>query len=249
MNENTSTDNGKIFRLMENVGLDEDTKICQYLNLDYLLALLKTGKYYVNRKQVFADKRESSRPLKLIFSEFTIPGGKLSPAQEERSKKRQESVHQFNKVSSYLLTSCWTEQNSENVLMWERGGERHKACIKSTVGKFVSAISETELTIWCGKIMYDPIFSALMSDDILWYKQSYFSDEREIRFYFSKDLDQITPDEDHLLNHKKFSVDTSTLIQEIILSPYINDSTYEELKETIEDKYKIHTTKSKIEIS
>lgn len=248
MENNKSNDSGRIFRLMQDVGLGEDTPICQYMNLDYLIALLKTGEYYVNRKKVFSDKREKSIPHKLVFGEFTIPYGQLSPEQVERATMRQDVVHQFEKVSPYLLTSCWTERVSENALMWERGGEKHKACIKSTIGGFISGVCNTELTIWCGKMIYEPILPMLMSDDIIWYKQPYFSDEREIRFYFSKELHHVIPD-DGTSNHKSFRINLETLIQEIVLSPYIEKSAAKSLKESFEEEYNIPTTFSKIEES
>ena len=248
MDNTTSNDNCTTIRLMQDVGLGMDTPICQYMNLDYLIALLKTEEYYVNRKKVFRDKKEETLSHELVFSEFTIYNRQLSPKQIERSKKRQESVHRFEKVSSSLLTSCWTERVSENALMWDRDGEKNKACIKSTIGSFVSSIHETYFTIWCGKMIYEPIFPVLMSDDVIWYKQPYFSDEREIRFYFSKEMHSIIPDDD-TSNHRRFRVDRKTLIQEIVLSPYIEKTTAQILKECFEKKYNILTTISKIEIS
>lgn len=233
---------------MQDVGLGMDTPICQYMNLNHLIALLKTEEYYVNRKKCFMDKMEKTLPHKFIFSEFTIPNGQLSPMQIERSKSRQETVRKFENMSPCLLTSCWTERVTENALMWDRDGEKHKACIRSTIGRFVSAIRGPELTIWCGKIIYEPLLPMVMSDDIIWYKQPYFSDEREIRFYFSKEINQIIPD-DETSNHKNFCIDRKKLIQEIVLSPYIEKSSAESLKERFENEYNIQTTISKIELS
>lgn len=246
MDKSKSNDNVRTIRLMQDVGLGMDTPICQYMNLDYLIALLKTEEYYVNRKKVFRDKKEKSLPHKLVFTEFTIPNGQLSPEQVERSTMRRGTVRQFEEVSPCLLTSCWTERVSENALLWDRDGEKHKACIKSTIGGFVSAVCKTELTIWCGKMIYEPISPILMSDDIIWYKQPYFSDEREIRFYFSKELHCVIPD-DGASDHKSFRINRETLIQEIVLSPYIERSAAESLKECFEKEYNIPTTFSKIE--
>lgn len=38
--------------------VDLDTPICQYLDLDYLLRLLTTNKYFVRCKNCFSDKNE-----------------------------------------------------------------------------------------------------------------------------------------------------------------------------------------------
>ena len=245
--ERSKENNTIIFRMMQDVGLGNDTEICQYLRLDYLQALLKTGKYYVRKKKYFTDKQEGSIPPKLIFSEFTIPGGKLTHEQESRSQERNKSINHYEQESSLLLTSCWTERTSENALMWDRMGESHQACIKTTVGNFVSAFIELKYHIWCGKMLYGPIYKAIMSDDIIWYKEPYFSDEREVRFYFSTGLQNIQPDSTPN-DHQFFPVNTQTLINEIVLSPYIERNAAEVLKDTIKNTYEIPTSLSKIEI-
>lgn len=237
-----------IFRIMQDVGLGRDTEICQYMNLDYLLALLKTEKYFINRKKFFLDKQEKKIPFKLRFSEIITPYGKqLTPEQEKRSQERNEYIDCYEKESSLLLTSCWTERTSENALMWDRMGERHQACIKTTVGNFVEAFETTKYTIWCGKMLYEPINQVLMSNDIIWYKEPYFSDEREIRFYFSEKFEKIQPDEASK-NHVLLPVNINTLINEIVLSPYIERSAAKVLQDNIKNTYGIITSLSKIEI-
>ena len=243
----TEDDTTIIFRIMQDVGIGSDTKICQYLRLDYLLTLLSTKKYYVRKKKYFTDKQEGSIPPKLIFTEFTIPGGKLTHEQESRSQERNKSINHYEQESSLLLTSCWTERTSENALMWDRMWDSHQACIKTTVGNFVSAFEGLNYYIWCGKMLYEPIYKAIMSDDIIWYKEPYFSDEREVRFYFSKDIQNIQPD-DTPNEYNLFPVNINTLINEIVLSPYIERNAAEVLKYTIKKTYGITTSLSKIEI-
>lgn len=230
---------------MQDVGLGTDTEICQYMYLEHLEKLLETGYYYVRRKGKFSDKREKELPRRLHFTEFTIPVGKPSSEQQDRSKRKNESIHKFEKVSSLLITSCWTERITENVLMWERGKNKPKACIKSRIGDFVKAFGNMGFTIWCGKMLYEPIYPVLMSDDIIWYKEPYFSDEREIRFYFSKKLDSVVPD-DGTNDHVRLLVNIQTLIHEITLSP---NATIQE-KENVQrltKPYNITVKSSKIE--
>ena len=96
-------------------------------------------------------------------------------------------------------------------------------------------------------MIYEPIHPILLSEDIIWYKEPYFSDEREIRFYFSTDFSKIVSDEEN--NEGVFlEVKKELLIHEIILSPYINKNAAEELKQSITETYGIKTTTSKIEI-
>lgn len=242
-----TTQSSILFRLMQDVGLGTDTEICQYMYLGHLISLLEKKKYYVKRKKEFPDMREKEIPHRFLFTEFTIPNGKLSAEQVDRSKRKSESIHNFEKVSSALLTSCWTERITENILMWERGKDEDKprVCIKSCIGDFVKAFEAMDFTIWCGKMLYEPFYPVLMSDDIIWYKEPYFSDEREIRFYFSKDFDRVAPD-DGIDNHIDLPVDIQTLIHEIILSPDATKQDKENVLRLIEP-YNITVTSSKIE--
>ena len=236
----------RMFHIMQDVGLGNDTEICQYMALDYLKAILKTDKYFVKRKKLFIDKREKTIPLRLQF-ELTPYDRRLSPEQIKRMDERNKAIQHFETKSSSLLTSCWTERITENALLWDRDGERHKACIKTNVGDFVAAFGNTKFEIWCGKMIYEPIHPILISEDIIWYKEPYFSDEREIRFYFSTDFSKIVSDEEN--NDGVFlEVKKELLIHEIILSPYINKNAAEELKQSITEKYGIKTSISKIEI-
>lgn len=236
------------FRLMQDVGLSFDTVICQYIKLEYLLKLLKTKKYHVNRKTCFQDKLEHNIPLKYHFAIFPATCKQLTPEQKEKITERSDKIRKYEKESSSLLTSCWTELPTENILMWNRNGWKHQVCIKTTVGNFVNAFTNLKHGIWCGKMMYEHISKVLMSDDIIWYKEPYFSDEREVRFYFSNELNQILPDVPADKNFQRMPVDINTLIDEIVLSPYIDKEVAEMIKDYTYNTYKIKTSLSKIEI-
>ena len=236
-----------VYKIMQDAGISGNTEICQYMDIDYLIALLSKNKYYIKRKKFFIDKLEKSIPFKTccVLNQF---GKKFTPEQNARQESLIQSSRKYEDISSMLLTSCWTERVTENALMWDRNGERHKACIKSTIGDFVDAFGKIDYTIWCGKILYEPIHSSLISDDIIWYKEPYFSDEREIRFYFSKDFSKIIPD-DNTDDHLLLSVTTKSLIKEIILSPYIKREEAEEIRDFIQEKHSIRTKLSEIRIS
>ncbi len=236
----------RMFHLMQDVGLGNDTEMCQYMDLDYLMAILKTDKYYVKRKELFTDQREKSIPYRLMFEPRPI-NDKLSPEHIKKIDNSIKTAHYFSESSS-LLTSCWTERITENALMWDRGGERHRACILSRVGDFVSAFENTNLHIWCGRIIYEPLKPLLLSEDIIWYKEPYFSDEREIRFYFSSEFSKIVSDKGNN-SGLLIPVNKELLIHEIVLSPYINKSAAEKLKQSITETFGIKTTLSKIEVS
>lgn len=232
---------------MQDVGISNNTEICQYMDIDYLKALLSKERYYVKRKKFFIDKLEKSIPFKTccIPNQYNT---KFTPEQETKQELIFQSASQHEKRSSMLLTSCWTERITENALMWDRNGERHKACIKSTIGDFVNAFGQMEYTIWCGKMLYEYVHTSIISDDIIWYKEPYFSDEREIRFYFSKEFSKVIPD-DRTEDHVLLSVNINCLIKEIVLSPYIKREAADEIRKSIQEKYSIPTRLSEIRIS
>lgn len=239
-----------MFHLMQDVGIGNDTEICQYMSFDYVKSILETDEYYIKRKAFFVDKREKTIPFRLQF-ELTPAGIKLTPEQMNRMDERNRVVEYYEKESSLLLTSCWTERITENALMWDRGPEKKKACIKTKIGNFVEAFGDIKLAIWCGKILYEPIKPLLMSTDIIWYKEPCFSDEREIRFYFSADFSKIVPDVPNNTNEEEgvfLPVKKDLLIQEIVLSPYIEKKEAKDIKNTIIKTHGIKTTISKIEV-
>ena len=245
-----NNENGfRVFRLMRDVGLGNDTEICQYMDLKYLKSLLDTGNYFVKRKKLFVDRRERTIPFRLQF-ELTPAGSKLTPEQMIRMDERNRVVNYIEKESSLMLTSCWTERITENALMWDRGKERKKVCIKTKIGNFVEAFEDLKFTIWCGKIFYDSINPFLISTDIIWYKEPFFSDEREIRFYFSADFSKIMPDISCNDNKEGvfLPIKKDLLIQEIVLSPYIKKKEAEDIKNTITRTHGIKTTLSKIKL-
>lgn len=233
---------------MQDVGIGLDTPICQYMDLNYLMTLLTNKKYYITKKKFFVDKLGKRIPLRLRF--LPIPCGQVGKTrdQERSQAERTAAICHYEQNAANLLTSCWTERITENALMWDRGGEKHKVCIKSTIGNFISAISTSDYVIWCGKIIYEPIYPVLQSEDIIWYKEPYFSDEREIRFYFSTDYNNVTAGNAGVYNIQ-LQVQPETLIQEIILSPYIDKKTSTEIKKCIQERYHISTSSSAIEVN
>ena len=239
--------NNIVYKIMQDVGISSYTEICQYMNLDYLIALLSKKKYYINRKKKFVDKREKIIPFKSCCI-LTRYDKEFTPKQEIEQENIIEATHKYEKESLLLLTSCWTERITENIMMWDRDGEHHKVCIKSTIGDFVEAFGQMDYFIWCGKILYEHMQPSIINDDVIWYKEPYFSDEREIRFYFSKDFNKIMPDNTKD-DHVELSVNIQCLIKEIILSPYIKKETAEEIKQLFQTQYGIKTNLSKISIA
>lgn len=98
----------------QEVGLD--TPICQYLDLDYLLRLLTTNKYFVRCKNCFSDKNEKLPPLKDMFPVYPADK-KPDKSILERDMAAFEDKLALCKKRGHLPASCWTLRNKESDLM------------------------------------------------------------------------------------------------------------------------------------
>ena len=228
----------RFFRLMD--GVDASAKIRQYMDLDYAIRLLETRSYFVKQKQYFPDKHESRLPLKAMFSlQIVEPEsykGKLPDITESL-----EIIKKFTE-SGRMFTACWTERKGESALMWKNFTTKMGVCIKSTINNFVASFANDDFDICCGRMSYKDIYAGQDLLDSLFTKDKAFEEEKEIRFYF-------TPKK-NLIASKGISIPVlpNVMIDEIILSPYIESKACNVFKQIISEKYNIKVTSSKIEL-
>ena len=224
---------------------DNNTPISQYMRLDYLFRLLETQNYFVNRKRFFLDNREKDYPENLKYAIEYYPGDGLKTLPSKLQKTLSHNIRLY-KDKNALLTSCWTLNQEEDVLMWERGTDI-KACIKSTIGDFISSFENLNLYIWCGDIEYKSFDQIKSWEEKLWYKQPYFQAEEEFRFYFSKSLETLELDDCDPCKPYSFDVNPKEMIKEIVLDPNIDKVAATAYKEMIQQKYGIITKLSRID--
>ncbi len=234
----------RYYRIKEPIK-DNNTPICQYMRLDYLIKLLKTQKYYVNRKRFFLDKREKDYPEKLKYAIEYYPGDGLKTQPSKLQKTLSDNIRLY-KEKAALLTACWTLNQEENVLMWERGTDI-KVCIKSTIGHFIASFENLNLHIWCGDIEYKSFDQIKSWEEKLWYKQPYFQAEEEFRFYFSKSLETLELDDYDLCKPYSFDINPNEMITEVVLGPQIDRVEADAYKEAIQQKYGINTKLSQVD--
>lgn len=232
----------RIIQLMD--GLDVNTPIRQYLNLDYLLRLLESRTYYVKCKRNFEDKREGTLPLNSIFR--LQPVGNISSLSLcDYSIENSLEKYRLYKVSGDYLTSCWTEREGESALMWKNFVDKKGACIKTTISNFVASFLEDDFEIFCGRISYNGYNAEQTFMEALFSKERSFSEEKEIRFYFAPKAGKVNKYADHA----SMPIDHKVLIDEIILSPYISPLERERLEHELSKKYEIEVSSSKIELN
>ena len=195
-----------------------DAPICQYMRLDYFISLLKTGEYFVRPRREFEDAFEANLPLPKMFpiheAEKTIPQQVL----DEEINKMSEKL-EANRENGKLLTSCWCLQTCENLLMWNCYASKIGVRIKSTVRRFLSAINTDAYDILCGRMNYTGY--NYYNDDFLFTKDKGYGGEDEFRFYFiPKATDQDSDSEKP--KPVRIKVNLSELIEDVMLSPYID---------------------------
>jgi hypothetical protein len=228
----------RYYQLMD--GIDANTEIRQYMDLDYLLRLLETRSYYVKQKQEFPDKHESRLPLKAMFSLQSVEPGsyKGKPTDITESLER---IRKFTE-SGCMLTACWTERRGESALMWKNFTTKMGGCIKSTINNFVASFANDDYDICCGRMSYTGVYAGQDFIESLFTKDKAFEEEKEIRFYFTPKNSTTT------CNSTSIPVIPDVMIDEIILSPYIEPRAREILRQIISEKYNLKVTSSKIEL-
>lgn len=224
-------------------GVDENLTIYQYMDLDYLLHLLKKQEYYVKPKKYFSDKHECRLPIKSLF--------RIAPVGENDNDIKDQTPNdyliksrQFHE-SGNLLTACWTEHNGENVLMWKNFTSKLGVCIKSTIANFIASFKKDDFVICCGRMFYEGIKYHNDNIERLFIKDKAFKGEEEIRFYFIPS-DKIDTSK---MKGLSIDVDPKVMINEIILSPYIDKIAANELKAYLKGEYDVKVKQSQIELN
>lgn len=116
------------------------------------------------------------------------------------------------KYSRELLTSCWSTSIIEDALMWKSFNAEIR--IKTTTQKLFDAISDPDINIViCDQIKYDPEHPIYTLRDALFYKELSYRNEQEIRFYFDKCRNR----------DQEISINPNNLIDEVLISPFINN--------------------------
>ena len=124
------------------------------------------------------------------------------------------------------------------MVMWKNYTPKFGACIKSTVNKVVASIAYNDYDIWCGKITYDGYYAQKGLVANLFSKAKAYSEEEECRFYF---FEYEHPN--YTLPYIKIDINPFVMIDEIILSPFIDARAANKLAEFITAGYRIDNVK------
>lgn len=164
--------------------LKDDQILWRYMDLAKFLSLLKQNAIWLARVDTFRDKHEGRFPnemkniIEKAYTEFGDDD--LSP------------VRDADDFQDYLVkntfVSCWHENSSENMVMWEiYGRDNNAVAIQTTVKNIKNNINTSGLighSLNLKDINYknaDEVQGVLRYEDCFFIKRRHFSFEQEVR--------------------------------------------------------------------
>ena len=226
-------------------GIDNQTTICQYLSLDKLLKQILECEYYIKRKDGFSDCNEKLPVKEYLF--YPLPAGS-QPSDKSTNliEKQMQKAIKYTELSKSFV-SCWTKNNVENYLMWKSYTPHpFGVCIVSSIYNFLASFQNqafSQYNVYCAEIEYGNYNISDEPDDMLFKKANFFRDEQEIRFLFSPKDEKIREKTNIWIPYNY-----ETMIDEIIISPFLSDKITNFLLEILKNKFKLKAKCSKIRL-
>jgi len=222
-----------------------NVSIYQYMDLDYLFSLLENKVYHVNKKSHFEDIRESELAFKDLFG-YNLTGENLNEKEIHRKLEELSAKIKQYKESVFWPTSCWTRNQQESLLMWKFYTTKCGVRVKSCIHNVVASLDTDYYKVVCGHIEYNG-YNAKTFEECLFSKDLVYKEEQEFRFYFlPRDDKKVVAKSSIGIN---IPIDPAILIDEIVLSPYMNHTAVEKISQLIEREYgidSIHPSRIKI---
>jgi hypothetical protein len=195
----------------------DDTVIWRYMDLERLLALLRSRSLYLCRLDHLRDPWEGLWPTTVLGSIRSELGG-CAPGSVDNILKF------FNKMPKAFFVSCWHDNPFESAAFWDQYGNSRGFAIKSTIGRLKNS-SRSEMQFFIGRVQYidygspEPMstFNTLRPAFL---KRKSFEHEREVRVlhwelpFIEKQLDWSIAKERYDL-----PVELDALMESVYISP------------------------------
>lgn len=181
-------------------------EIVRYTSVENLYKILK-GELYTSYRKDFLDQRECGKCINpKNYFRLTLSDGS--------NRKYWELVDEKINGTRNLLTSCWSYNLCEDILMWK--AYKASVRIKVTVQKLLDAINDDCVKqVICDQIIYKDEHPCYSVKDAMFYKECSYHNEQEIRFYFDKTINCC----------KLIHINADNLVDEVIVSPFISRET------------------------
>lgn len=236
-------------KLSEFVPLAEkdDQVLYRYMELEYFIRMLKTGKLYAKRKRFYNDSFEKCPPMDAAYR--LAPSGDNTSPQPGLEVRRKSIDNKYAEWAA-MPTSCWTLDTKNNYLMWKAYAPHLGIRITSSINRFISSIMDgidfqrNKCTIHLGQMDYGILYKE--EKTAFWKEQSY-RDEREFRFYFEIDEDNCNLKECCGNIGVNIPMNMDALIKCVTISPYIDCLAANEIESFLRCRYDIkHFTPIKL---
>jgi hypothetical protein len=224
--------------------------IWRYMSLEKFLHLITRNQLRFTLASKLTDEHELRLPLEKIeadyYSQWCKEREEDASVEDERQQWDQlDKLRQrVDSLRERTFLSCWSSKQYESYALWKiyLGGSRAGVAIKSTVSALEKAIQPGGRKVFMARVRYSDSFEndALQDSDFILHKSRYYEYENELRLF----LDEPTNHEIDINDPLRMSpmtpsaiglnVDTSTLIREIYLSPFVIGGFRKTLEEIVQ---------------
>ena len=218
---------------------DLETPIWRYMDLAKFIDLITHKHLFFPNGATLSDQYEGSIPDALIESkkmELKSQGLEGRDLEEELFRYK---FYEANSMINLSLINCWTAQDEESYALWKiyLGGQQLGCAIKSTVGQLIEAIEKGNdpypEDYYIGKVQYSECLQKNENHRLcqLTRKMPFYKYENEVRLiilnYPRSEGGTKTP---YPLNiGRNVRVDTTHLINNVYLSPFAPNWTYDSI--------------------
>lgn len=225
---------------------NQDAVIWRFMKRVKFRDLIATGELYFCRADLFSDESEGLPP-----EEYT-PVLRLNPFDLLDRQKLDESIGCMAQFREAYYISCWHLFREETCKMWEDYGKDGVA-ICSRYGLLKSALDAMGDRAYLGLVRYgSKHLTGWNTLRFITTKRIKYADEREVRAFLwitdphaginrHLDIDNrahprpLTPPPDSVLKGHRRAVDLSTLVTEIVISPWASSTTFDEVETLVKN--------------
>ena len=237
----------------------DETVLWRYMDFYKFIDIIERNALFFVRADKFEDPYEGVFPKGNLLELEQIVG---SQTQDPIILQNIHKVYTQIKDAGHILCNCWHDNTCESEAMWKVYSKNEDSIvIKTNVKSLKNSLLGTE-NVYIGKVNYidydglQPVFEKIISVYTQYlHKRKSFEHEHEVRAIIDRDalmeshggkdsfnsmkLDPFTGKWTHKEICKiglHYAVDVSTLIHEIIVSPYSNEN-FTDLVKLVRDRY------------
>jgi hypothetical protein len=232
---------------------EESLMLARYIDITKFLSLLKDDQLFFCRLDKLEDKFEGTLPkisrkeFGAFYKHLSVTGFFKSPMTEEEIERKINEDFEFReKLKALNCVNCWNEFKGESYALWKVYSDLNQGImIKSSFGRIINALKESEEKVYCSKVKY--IDHDTDSIDIgntmtpMVHKHKAYSYEDEVRLIHEVSNVGWKHDweNEKYENGIKINVNLGQLIDEIVISPFASEW-FTELIRDILGKYSLN---------